>query len=120
MVALTNAQMVKLDTGAQPSARGMVCWDPVSHHYFFVASGLKQLTPGTTYELWLVNDKYKMGKPMPAGVFQVNADGQVNLPIVTADMPPAANLVASAVTIEAGNGGDTPSNDKFQIVGKLQ
>ncbi|HTV83595.1 MAG TPA: anti-sigma factor [Acidobacteriaceae bacterium] len=71
----------------------------------FVASGLKPLPAGKTYELWM--EALQSEAPLPAGMFQPNPDGSaaVVLPPLPAHTQPRRFLV----TVEPVSGSATPS-----------
>jgi len=86
--------------GRRPSGRAFV---RPAGGLVVVASDMPPLSPGQTYQIWLVTDP----DPVSAGVASVDSDGRLvesrPLPIDIAD------LIAIAVTREAEGGADRPS-----------
>lgn len=76
----------------------------------FYAADLPVLPPSQTYQLWLVP---ATGKPISAGVFQVDAhgNGQVLLPI----LPAGVAAKAFAVTVEPAGGVPQPTGPKILV-----
>lgn len=99
------AQHVVLTAGGPAqSPAGQVSWIPSRGALVFVASGLKPLPRGQTYELWLV----PAGKaPLAAGLFRPDGKGNA-----TVELPPLpANVQAKSflVTVETAGGSPSPS-----------
>jgi anti-sigma-K factor RskA len=71
-----------------------------------LATNLKPLPEGKTYELWVIPANGKA--PVPAGLFRPDAVGTANLVLP----PLAAGIQAKAfgVTIENASGSDTPTS----------
>ena len=58
---------------AAPAAQGRIVWHAGRGEAVFVASGLAAAPAGKAYELWII----ARATPVPAGVFQVDAQGRV-------------------------------------------
>jgi len=74
LVSHTETRVASL-TGlvAAPAARGRIVWHAGRGEAVFVASGLAAAPAGKAYELWII----ARAAPVPAGVFQVDAQGRV-------------------------------------------
>jgi anti-sigma-K factor RskA len=86
-----------------PRARGRVLFDPGTREGFLLASGLEPAPEGKAYQLWVI----ATGAPIPAGVFQAEADGRAlfRLP----DVADVAKVKTFAVTIEPAAGVPAPT-----------
>jgi hypothetical protein len=76
-----------------------------------VAANLPHLDSGKTFELWVIPTK---GNPVPAGLFQSQADSTA----VFVRPGPVENAAAIAVTVEPAGGSQQPTTTPF-IVTKL-
>jgi anti-sigma-K factor RskA len=87
---------------AAPQAHARVVWNPGGREAVLLVSGLTPAPAGKTYEVWVISKS-----PVPAGVFQVDAEGRAvfRLPMVD-DM---AHVKTFAVTLEITGGVSTPS-----------
>lgn len=106
-----EAQLVAL--GGQrpsPTASGRMWWQR-GVGGFFVASGLPVTPPGKTYQLWAIAE----GKPVSAGVFEVDPNGNGTLRVKP--LPEAARVEAFAVTLEPADGLPQPSGEMY-LAGK--
>ena len=88
--------------GPQPGARGMVFWSPKARRGVLVAASLAALPADRQYELWV----FVGGKPVAAGVFDVNASGRAMF-----ESTPFPELAAQnfAVTVEPRGGMPAPT-----------
>jgi len=88
---------------AAPGARARVVWHPGRREAVLVASGLAPAPAGKAYELWII----AKAAPVPAGVFQVDAQGRVVFRL------PAglefAGVRTFAVTVEPEGGTTAPT-----------
>jgi anti-sigma-K factor RskA len=86
-----------------PRARGRVLFDPGTREGFLLASGLEPAPEGKAYQLWVI----AAGAPIPAGVFQAEADGRAvfRLP----DVAEVAKVKTFAVTVEPAAGVPAPT-----------
>ena len=98
-----DVQMMLLGgKGPQPDARARVFWSPRAKRGILVASNLAALPSDRQYELWVFLD----GKPVNAGVFDVDASGRALFESTDFPRPDAQNF---AVTIEPRGGLPAPS-----------
>lgn len=88
---------------AKPS--GQASWLESEGALVFVASGLKPLPAGKTYELWMEPAQGKA--PLPAGMFQPNPDGSAA--VVLPPLPAHTGARQFLVTMEPAGGSATPS-----------
>jgi len=73
LVSLPETRVVSLaGLQAAPEARARVVWHAGRGEAVLVASGLTPAPPGKAYELWII----AKAAPVPAGVFQVDAQGR--------------------------------------------
>jgi anti-sigma-K factor RskA len=88
---------------AAPAARGRVVWHAGRGEAVLVVSGLAPAPTGKAYELWII----AKAAPVPAGVFQVDAQGRAvfRLP-VGLDL---AGVKTFAVTVEPAGGVSAPT-----------
>lgn len=84
---------------------GEVSWLPSAGALVFVAGGLRELTAGRTYELWLIPAAGKA--PIPAGLFRPNADHGAT--VVLPPLPAQTEAKRWLVTVEPERGSETPS-----------
>jgi anti-sigma-K factor RskA len=101
-----SAQRVTLTEGkapAEPTARATYL--PERGGLVLLATNLKPLPEGKTYELWVIPANGKA--PAPAGLFHPDAAGTATL--VLPALTPGIQAKAFAVTIEKASGSDTPT-----------
>ena len=86
-----------------PGAAARVVWHPETREAWLLASGLAPAPPGKGYEVWVIGK----AAPVPAGVFQVGADGKAvfRLP----DVDETAQVKTFAVTVEPAEGTPAPT-----------
>jgi hypothetical protein len=104
LMSLSETRVASLD-GLAPAkgARAKVVWHPAKREGVLVASGLAPAPPGKAYELWII----ATGAPVPAGVFQVDAEGRG-----VHRLPPGLELIGVktfAVTVEPEAGVPAPT-----------
>jgi anti-sigma-K factor RskA len=102
-----SAQRVLLTEGkapAAPSARATYL--PERGGLVLLATNLKPLPEGKTYELWVIPANGK--PPVPAGLFRPDAVGTANL--VLPQLSPGIEAKAFGVTIENAKGSDAPTS----------
>ncbi|HWZ86679.1 MAG TPA: anti-sigma factor [Thermoanaerobaculia bacterium] len=98
-----DVQMMLLGgKGPQPEARGRVFWSPQARRGVLVAASLAALPSDRQYELWV----FLNGKPVNAGVFDVDASGRVLFESTDFPEPNAQNF---AVTVEPRGGVPAPT-----------
>ncbi|HKC11647.1 MAG TPA: anti-sigma factor [Vicinamibacteria bacterium] len=103
LLASPDARVTSLGgLAAAPQAHARVVWNPGSREAVLLVSGLTPAPAGKTYELWVIAKA-----PVPAGVFQVDAEGRAvfRLPIVDE----VARVKTFAVTLEVTGGVPSPS-----------
>jgi anti-sigma-K factor RskA len=83
----------------------MVYWDKSTGQVYVYASKLPTPEAGKQYQLWALKD----GKPVDAGVFDINGELQQMKRITEAD--------AFAVTLEPVGGSETPTLELLYVVG---
>jgi anti-sigma-K factor RskA len=107
MVALTGGE-------SQPLARGRIFRDTVRHVWHVYVFDLKPPANGRTYELWFIAGDQKK---IPAGTFDVDAQGKGTLLVTIADnLPP---IVAAAITDEPLGGSPQPTG-AIHLSGAIQ
>ncbi|HEY0008093.1 MAG TPA: anti-sigma factor [Tepidisphaeraceae bacterium] len=109
-----DVQLVSLGGGApQPSAGGRIFWDRQRQEWHVYVFDLKAPAPGKTYELWFITPDEKK---IPAGTFDVDANGRAELIV---KVPQSLDAIAlAAVTDEPIGGLPQPSGD-VQLVGTI-
>jgi len=90
--------------GGRPGS-GHTFVDPGSHRAVFVAGGLARPPAGRTYQLWFIAE----GKPVSAGVFDVDAGGGARLEVE--GVAPIDRIQAWAVTEEPAGGVPQPTGE---------
>lgn len=89
--------------GPQPDARAKVFWSEKAKRGILLAGNLQSLPSDKQYELWV----FDRGKPVAAGVFDVDAEGRALL-----ESPELSAIAAAqnfAVTVEPRGGLPAPS-----------
>lgn len=86
-----------------PAAIGHSFVNPDEHRALFKAYKLPPAPAGKTYQLWFIAD----GKPVSAGIFDVDAQGYAQL--VVDGVAPPDHIQAWAVTIEPAGGVPQPT-----------
>src|ERR1700686_504725 len=112
---LASFRIALLDSllAAAPKAIAVSVWDNERPDGGFIVRNLKPLPSDQDYQLWIIDPKYP--SPVDAGVFQVNAKGDVRedfrarLPIQTANQ--------FAVTIERKGGAAVPNVKAMVLAG---
>jgi hypothetical protein len=89
--------------GPQPGARAKVFWSPAAKRGVLVAANLEPLPADRQYQLWVFVD----GKPVDAGVFDVDPSGKVLFE--SKDLPAVRTAQNFAVTVEPRGGLPQPS-----------
>lgn len=98
-----DVQMMLLGgAGPQPDARARVFWSPKARRGVLVAASLAALPTDRQYELWV----FQKGKPINAGVFDVDEAGRALFESTAFPEPEADNF---AVTIEPRGGVPAPT-----------
>lgn len=108
MDALTSpeAKQVTLTETKRPAQPvGHATYLSKSGTLIFVASNLRAVPTGKTYELWLIPASGKA--PMPAGLFRPDATGSAS--VVMPTLPAGVEAKAFGVTVEDAQGSATPT-----------
>ncbi|MEO8190425.1 MAG: anti-sigma factor [Acidobacteriota bacterium] len=87
----------------QPQARAKVFWSAKARRGVLVAANLQPLQAGRQYELWV----FSAGKPVPAGVFDVDPAGRVL--VESPEMSAVDSAEKFAVTVEPRGGVPAPT-----------
>ncbi|HEX2791144.1 MAG TPA: anti-sigma factor [Steroidobacteraceae bacterium] len=112
---LASFRIALLDSllAAAPRTIAVSVWDNERQDGVFIVRNLKPLPSDKDYQLWIIDPKYP--SPVDAGVFQVDAKGNVKqdfrakLPIQTANQ--------FAVTIEQKGGAAVPNTKAMVLAG---
>jgi anti-sigma-K factor RskA len=112
---LASFRIALLDSllAAAPKTIAVSVWDNERQDGVFIVRNLKPLPSDKDYQLWIIDPKYP--SPVDAGVFQVDARGNVRedfrakLPIQTANQ--------FAVTIERKGGAAVPNTKEMVLAG---
>jgi anti-sigma-K factor RskA len=110
----SGLNFAELKGDKQPLALGRVFIDAEDKKWYFFTSGMQPAPDGKTYELWVISDNQKL----PAGTFQVNADGSATLLGKVPALKPGAPITL-AVTDEPAGGVPVPTGN-IQILGTVQ
>jgi anti-sigma-K factor RskA len=104
IVAAPGARGVRLaGLGDAPAAAAQAYVDPGTRRAVFYASDLPPAPESKTYQLWFITD----GRPVPAGVFDVDGQGQAT--VLVEDVAPSDAIEAWAVTVEPVGGVPQPT-----------
>jgi anti-sigma-K factor RskA len=98
---------------ADPKAVAVSVWDNDRQDGVFIVRNLKQLPGDKDYQLWIIDPKYP--SPVSAGVFRVDAKGNVREDFHAKQQIQAANQFA--VTIENKGGADVPNIKAMVLAG---
>ena len=115
--------MMRVSVGAgnmknmQPS--GDIVWSDAKQTGYLRLTGLPKNDPDKqTYQLWIVAENQDPKTPVDGGVFDVNSDGEVVIPINP--KVKAMNPKAFAITIEKPGGVVVSKQEKVDAIGKLE
>lgn len=97
-------------TDNSPDSKATVYWNKSTQDVYLSIKGLKALSQDQQYQLWAIID----GKPVDAGVFDLNNSGML---VQLKSTNP--NAVAFAVTIEPRGGSENPSLETMQVIGNV-
>jgi anti-sigma-K factor RskA len=98
---------------ADPKAVAVSVWDNDRQNGVFIVRNLKSLPSDKDYQLWIIDPKYKT--PVDAGVFQVDAKGNVRADFHARE--PIETASQFAVTIEKKGGAETPNLKAMVLAG---
>jgi anti-sigma-K factor RskA len=96
-----------------PKAVAVSLWDDKEQRGVFLVQNLKPLPADKDYQLWVIDPKYPT--PVSAGVFQVDAQGNVRLQFKANKLIESANKFA--VTLEPKGGLLTPTLKNLVLMG---
>ena len=100
-----GVRITRLASTAAPSEPGIdVLWNPAKKRGVLYARSLPKAEPGKDYELWLIAEN---APPIPAAVFDTDADG--NAVVAIDELPVTAAPKAFAITVEPKGGSPTPT-----------
>ena len=97
--------IVLAGTELQPEARGQLIADPNKTSAVLVITGLDQLEPGMTYQVWLIDG----GGPKSAGLLSVDSNGQ-GLLIVSSELT-IGQFETLGISVEPDGGSSQPTGD---------
>ncbi|VAW43345.1 hypothetical protein MNBD_CHLOROFLEXI01-1518 [hydrothermal vent metagenome] len=106
----TNTIAIGDITGQNPEAWATLTILPESGGATFVAANLPPLTAAQVYQLWIIRGDV----PISAGVFEVDENGRIVLPV---DGALAASFDAVGVSIEPAGGSEQPTPDQIILLG---
>jgi anti-sigma-K factor RskA len=98
---------------ADPKAVAVSVWDNERQNGVFIVRNLKPAPTDKDYQLWIIDPKYP--SPVDAGVFQVDAQG--NLRQEFHSHAPIQTAKQFAVTIEKKGGADVPNLKAMVLAG---
>ena len=98
LLNLPDTRQIVFGKGRSQPPRGRLFVNP-ERGVLLLASNLPPVPSGKTYEMWLIP---KGGAPIPAGLFQSDAQGNV-LYVMNGAVAPATSAVAVSVEPEAGS-----------------
>jgi anti-sigma-K factor RskA len=94
-----------------PRAQGRMIWNPQAGG-LLVAADLPPAPEGKVYELWAI----AAGKPLPAGLFTVDAQGRGSVKVAPLEGAPKVEVFA--VTLEPAGGVPSPTGEMYLASGK--
>ena len=103
-----NKQVMMKGLPVAPGALAMVYWNQQTHEVFINVHQLPAPHAGQQYQLWALAD----GKPVDAGVFNVNDTSLQKMKNIT-------NAQAFAVTLEKEGGSPVPTLTALYLMGNL-
>ena len=92
-----------------PSSQATVYWDPNSKKVMLNVDNMPMPPSGKQYQLWAL----KNGKPMDAGIFDMDKDPMHMMPGTITDAD------AFAITLENKGGSPTPTLSQLYVMGKI-
>ena len=103
-------KMPAVATSPNPSILATVYWDTRSKDVYMLVNNLTQPSSDKQYQLWALVD----GKPVDAGVFDINKDG-----VALIKMKNIPKAQAFAVTLEKRGGSEVPTMTALYVLGKV-
>ena len=107
-IAMLNSMLAD-----SPKAVAVSLWDNQQQRGVFVVQNLKPLPVDRDYQLWVIDPKYPT--PVSAGVFQVDAQGNMRLQFKADKLIESANKFA--VTLEPKGGLPAPTLKNLVLIG---
>ena len=107
-IAMLNSMLVD-----SPKAVAVSLWDNQQQRGVFVVQNLKPLPVDRDYQLWVIDPKYSA--PVSAGVFQVDAQGNMRVPFKADKLIESARKFA--VTLEPKGGLPVPTLKNLVLIG---
>lgn len=98
---------------ADPKAVAVSVWDNEHQNGVFIVRNLKALPTDKDYQLWIIDPKYP--SPVDAGVFRVDAKGNVRADFHARELIQTAGQFA--VTVEKKGGAQTPNIKAMVLAG---
>lgn len=105
-----NQPVIMNGVGNSPDAKATVYWNTNTKDVYLLVNNLPVPEAGKQYQLWALVD----GKPVDAGVFEVDPTG--NLVTKMKNIPQAQ---AFAVTLEKKGGSPTPTLTAMYVMGQI-
>jgi anti-sigma-K factor RskA len=114
MLSILGARTVDLvimkGQKVNPAGYGKIIWDPKNQKALLQVANLPTVPANKDYQLWLI----KNGKPIPAGVFDVNGTSKNSFfAIQQLAKANQQNANAFAVTLEPKGGSPQPTGDMY-------
>lgn len=112
---LAAVRIALLDSlvSADPKAVAVSVWDNDRQNGVFIVKNLKPAPMNKDYQLWIIDPKYP--SPVDAGVFQVDAKGDLRQEFHA--KAPIESAKQFAVTIEKKGGADVPDTKAMVLAG---
>jgi anti-sigma-K factor RskA len=108
LITAKDAMHVSLvSTGNQPPPHVHTIYQSRTGRLCLMASNLKPLPAGMTYQLWLIP---KSGAPMPAGMFKPDSNGMATMMPENPEVPAGTEARTFAVTMEPEGGSLAPTS----------
>lgn len=114
LLSITDADTRTLSLVGQqvaPSASARVFLEPEQRRAFVFFYGLPQNPSNKSYQLWII--RADMSQPQPAGVFDVDQQG--NGKISVENLPIGTEMKGLAVTLEPRGGVSVPTGERYLI-----
>ena len=92
-------------TDVQPQAQGQLIADPKNNSGVLVISGLDQLEPGKTYQVWLID----ASGPKSAGLLSVDTKGQAVLIVTSGET--IGSFQSLGISVEPNGGSQQPTGE---------
>jgi anti-sigma-K factor RskA len=112
-LAAVRIAMLSSMLADSPKAAAVSLWDNQQQRGVFVVQNLKPLPVDRDYQLWVIDPKYPT--PVSAGVFQVDAQGNMRLSFKAEKLIESPNKFA--VTQEPKGGLSTPTLKNLVLIG---